>query len=150
MRNAQWHLYRSENWNTDSFEEYVKATELMTPEPMQGMSEHIYEEARKFSDLGTLDRDGQIAKSMEAAAQLGKVFYVGEFSGPTDGNTSDLIASHHETYYNAGVQLSLIWNYALRAQIEHSFKASSREGNIAFGAMRKYNKKFRERIAEGQ
>lgn len=141
MRNAQWHLAHENNWTTDSFSQYVEMTGVMTPDPMKGMSEHIYEEARAFSDRGKLDRNGQIANSMECAKSLGKVFYVGEFTGPSDAN-SDVVKSHYETYYDLGVQLSLIWNFSLRGNVEHSFKAGTREGNIAFGFMRNLNQRF--------
>lgn len=143
MRNAQWHLAYDRNWNHDSFSQYIEMTGIMTPEPMKGMSEHIYEEARVFSDLGELDRRGQIEQSMKAAAQLNKVFYVGEFTGPSGGTSAELIQDHYDTYYEKGVQISLIWNYAYLGDIEHSFKAFTREGNIAFGCMRKLNNKYR-------
>jgi len=42
------------------------------------------------------------------------------------------------------VQLSLIWNYALKGDIEWSFKAGTEYGNMAFGFMRRYNNKFKE------
>ena len=149
MRNAQWHLAHENNWTTDSFSQYVEMTGVMTPEPMKGMSEHIYEEARAFSDRGKLDRSGQIANSMECAKSLGKVFYVGEFTGPSDAN-SDVVKSHYETYYDLGVQLSLIWNFSLRGNVEHSFKADTREGNIAFGFMRDLNQRFSDAVKQSQ
>lgn len=149
MRNAQWHLAHENNWTTDSFSQYVEMTGVMTPEPMKGMSEHIYEEARAFSDRGKLDRSGQIANSMECAKSLGKVFYVGEFTGPSDAN-SDVVKSHYDTYYDLGVQLSLIWNFSLRGNVEHSFKADTREGNIAFGFMRNLNQRFSDAVKQSQ
>lgn len=149
MRNAQWHLYHDNNWTVDSFAQYVEMTGVMTPEPMKGMSEHIYEEARAFSDRGTLDRKGQIASSMECAKSLGKVFYVGEFTGPSDA-AADVVKSHYDTYFDQGVQLSLIWNYSLRGNVEHSFKAATREGNIAFAYMRDLNNRFSDAIKQSQ
>lgn len=149
MRNAQWHLANENNWTTDSFSQYVEMTGVMTPDPVKGMSEHIYEEARAFSDRGTLDRSGQIASSIECARSLGKVFYVGEFTGPSDAS-SDVVKSHYDTYYNLEVQLSLIWNYSLNGDIEHSFKAGTREGNVAFGYMRNLNQRFLDAIKQSQ
>ena len=147
MRNHQWHLANANNWTTDTFAQYVEMTGVMTPDPMKGMSEHIYEDPRAFSDRGTLDRRNQIASSMECAKSLGKVFYVGEFTGPSDGS-SDLVKEHYDTYFDLGVQLSLIWNYAYRGDIEHSFKAGTREGNIAFGCMRDLNKRFADAVKQ--
>ena len=142
MRNAQWHLANERNWNTDSFNQYKAITAVMTPPLVQGMSEHIYEAARSFSDRGTLDRDGQLKCSMEAAKELGKVFYAGEFTGTADGN-DELVSSYYASFYRTGVQLSLIWNYALLGDIEHSFKAGTHAGNVAFSQMRKLNGRFR-------
>ncbi|MGN1216295.1 MAG: hypothetical protein ACI4TJ_08615 [Candidatus Cryptobacteroides sp.] len=144
MRNAQWHLANNRNWNNDSFKEYVEITGIMTPDPMNGMSEHIYEENRVFSDLGTLNRTYQIIRAKEAAESLGKVYYIGEFTGPaTAHGDSTMIKKHYATYLSQKVQVSLIWNYALRGEIEWSFKADTEYGDMAFRLMRKYNDLFR-------
>ena len=143
MRNAQWHLANQKNWNTDSFAQYVEMTGIMTPSPMQGMSEHIYEDPRAFSDFGELDRRAQVEMSMRAARELGKVFYVGEFRGPSDAS-ADVVKDHYDTYMEKGVQLFLIWNYSYTGGTEHSFKHSTIGGNIAFGYTRDANNKFRK------
>lgn len=143
MRNAQWHLANQKNWNTDSFAQYVEMTGIMTPSPMQGMSEHIYEDPRAFSDFGKLDRRAQVEMAMRAARELGKVFYVGEFRGPSDAS-ADVVKDHYDTYVEKGVQLFLIWNYSYTGRIEHSFKHSTTGGNIAFGYTRDANNKFRK------
>lgn len=144
MRNAQWNLANNGGWNNDSFKQYVEITGIMTPEPMQGMSEHIYEESRVFSDLGTLNRTYQIIRAKEAATSLGKVYYIGEFTGPaTAHGDSTMVKKHYATYLSQKVQLSLIWNYALKGEIEWSFKADSEYGDMAFRYMRKYNDLFR-------
>ena len=117
----------------------------MTPDPMKGMSEHIYEESRVFSDLGTLNRTYQIIRAKEAAKSLGKVYYVGEFTGQKTANgDSTIIKKHYASYLSQKVQLSLIWNYALRGEIEWSFKAGTEYGDMAFKYMRKYNELFKD------
>jgi len=143
MRNAQWHLAYKDNWTTDSYDEYVEITGVMTPSPVNGMSEHIYEDPRKFYGLGTLSRDAQLIKSMACAKSLGKVFYAGEFTGTADAD-DDLVKAYYQSFYDTRVQLSLIWNYALLGDIEHSFKAGTHAGNVAFSQMRKLNEKYRE------
>lgn len=144
MRNAQWNLANNGSWNNDSFKQYIEISGIMNPEPMKGMSEHIYEEDRVFSDLGKLNRTYQIIRAKEAAASLGKVYYVGEFTGPkTAHGDSTIVKRHYTTYLSQKVQLSLIWNYALRGEIEWSFKADTEYGDMAFGYMRKYNNLFR-------
>ena len=145
MRNAQWNLANNGSWNNDSFKQYVEITGVMTPDPMKGMSEHIYEESRVFSDLGTLNRTYQIIRAKEAAKSLGKVYYVGEFTGPKTANgDSTIIKKHYASYLSQKVQLSLIWNYALRGEIEWSFKAGTEYGDMAFKYMRKYNELFKD------
>lgn len=144
MRNAQWNLANNGSWTNDTFQQYVEITGIMTPEPMNGMSEHIYEESRVFSDLGTLNRTYQIIRAKEAAASLGKVYYVGEFTGPkTAHGDSLMVKKHYTSYLSQKVQISLIWNYALRGEIEWSFKAGTEYGDMAFKYMRKYNELFK-------
>lgn len=144
MRNAQWHLANAGSWSNDSFREYAEITGVMTPEPVKGMSEHIYEESRIFSDLGTVNRTWQLIRAKQAAASLGKVYYVGEFTGPRTANGDSLVVKrHYSAYFSQRIQLSLIWNYALRGDIEWSFKAGTGEGDMAFGLMRRYNGKFK-------
>ena len=145
MRNAQWNLANNGSWTNDTFQQYVEITGIMTPEPMKGMSEHLYEESRVFSDLGTLNRTYQIIRAKEAAESLGKVYYVGEFTGPKTANGDSLTVKRHYTaYLSQKVQLSLIWNYALRGEIEWSFKAGTEYGDMAFKYMRKYNDMYRK------
>lgn len=140
MRNAQWHLANRGNWDTDSFAEYKEITQVMTPDPMGGVSEHVYEDARVFSDLGSLNLTYQLARAKEMAASLGKVYYIGEFTGPkTARGDSSMVKKHYAAQYAQKVQLSLLWNYALRGDIEWSFKADSDEGRMAFKFMRRYN-----------
>ena len=148
MRDAQWHLANQKNWSTDSFKEYVEITSVMSPAPMTGMSEHIYEDSRKFSDLGTLNRTQQVIKAKECAAQLGQAFYVGEFTGPkTVSGDTVKVKSHFSTYLSQKVQISLIWNYALRGNIEYSFKATDYNG-APFSLIRRYNANFKKMSPE--
>jgi len=115
---------------------------------MTGMSEHIYEDSRNFSDLGKLNRTQQIIKSKECATQLKQAFYVGEFTGPKSASgDSSKVKSHFSTYYSQKVQLSLIWNYALRGNIEYSFKAKDYDG-VAFSLIRRYNNNFKKMSPE--
>lgn len=148
MRDAQWHLANQKNWSTDSFNEYVTISKVMSPAPMTGLSEHIYEDPRNFSDLGKLNRTQQVIKSKECAAELGQAFYVGEFTGPkTVSGDSVKVKSHFSTYYSQKVQLSMIWNYALRGNIEYSFKADDYNG-VAFSLIRRYNNNFKKMAPE--
>ncbi len=149
MRNAQWNLANNGSWTNDTFKQYVEITGVMTPDPMEGMSEHLYEESRVFSDLGTLNRTYQVIRAKEAAETLGKVYYIGEFTGPASARGDSLVLKkHYTTYLSQKVQLSLIWNYALRGEIEWSFKADTDYGDMAFGYMRKNNGLYRKMKSE--
>lgn len=144
MRNSQYNQMKYSSWGTDSFDEYVQMCGIFNPDPMTGMSEHIYEEARVFSDKGTVGRSEQVALAKQAAAQLGKVYYVGEFTGPkTAAGDSLMVRKHYISYFAQRVQISLIWNYALKGDIEWSFKADTPYGNMAFNLMREYNERFK-------
>jgi len=151
MRNAQYHLYnKPASWTTDSYEQYKTMTAMMNPEPLKGMSEHVYDDARKFSDLGTLDLSNQLIQAKRCAKELGKVYYVGEFTGPHSSaeDWKAQMEKHYVAHYAQRIQLSLVWNYALKGEIEWSYRADSDWGNAAFRLMRMYNKKFEKIIQD--
>lgn len=144
MRNAQYHLMTGPSWDNDSYAQYKEVTEVFNPDPMTGMSEHVYEDARVFSDKGTLNRSDQISYAKQVAAELGKVYYVGEFTGPKTAEGDSLkVRKHFISYYAQRVQISLMWNYALKGDIEWSFKADTPYGRMAFNLMREYNERFK-------
>ncbi len=147
MRNAQHHMMTEKSWTNDTYDQYCEITHIFTPEPMNGISEHIYEEARVFSDVNSgkeLSRNEQVSYAKQMAASLGKVYYVGEFTGPKTANGDSLmIRKHLIAYYAQRVQVSLMWNYAYKADIEYSFKHDSPFGNMAFNMMREYNERFK-------
>ncbi len=144
MRNAQYHLMVGPSWDNDSYAQYKEVSAVFTPDPMTGMSEHVYEDARVFTDIGTVGRSDQIKYAKQAAAELGKVYYVGEFTGPKTAEGDSLkVRKHFISYYAQRVQISLMWNYALKGDIEWSFKADTPYGSMAFNLMREYNERFK-------
>jgi len=151
MRNSQYHQYRYATWDTDSYKEYTEMTAKMTPSPMLGVSEHVYNDVRKFSDLGEVDLAGQIEYAQRCAADVGKVYYIGEFTGP---HTSDptgweaTMAKHYAAHLYGRVQLSMVWNYDYDGGTEWSFKADTDWGDATFKLMRQYNVKFAEIIPD--
>lgn len=149
MRNAQWNRAYNNTWTNDTYGQYEEITGLFTPEPMKGMSEHVYEEARVFKDKGIVNLTSQMMYAEKAATDLGKVYYIGEFTGPaTAKGDSTMVKKHYAAQYSQKIQLSLIWNYALRGEIEWSFKAGTDYGDMAFGLMRRYNALLKEMKAE--
>jgi len=144
MRNSQYHQMTSKTGDTDSWEQYKLVTEILTPEPMKGMSEHIYEDSRSFSDKGTVNRSYQVTYAKQVAEALGKGYYIGEFTGPKTAKGDSLMVRRHLiAYYAQKVQISLMWNYALKGDIEYSFAADTPYGNLAFNLMREYNEYFK-------
>lgn len=145
MRNAQWHRAKQGNWTNDSYDQYEEITGVFTPSPMNGMSEHIYEEPRVFSDKGSVNLTYQLMNAKNVAASLGKVYYIGEFTGPkTASGDSSMVKKHYIAQYAQKIQLSLIWNYAYDGDVEWSFKAGTEYGDMAFGLMRRYNELFKK------
>ena len=146
MRNGQYHLMTIPSWDTDSYEQYKEVTGVFTPDPMNGMSEHIYEDAREFSDKGTVGRSDQLSYAKQAAAELGKVYYVGEFTGPSCSDAlgdSLKVRRHFISYFAQRVQVSMMWNFALKGDTVSSFSADTPNGRIAFNLMREYNERFK-------
>ncbi|MCQ2143526.1 MAG: hypothetical protein MJY56_05600 [Bacteroidales bacterium] len=146
MRNAQWHLYKENNWNDDSYDQYVEITGLMTPEPMMGMSEHHYlGDNRKFSDLGQQDHVNQIKYAKKCAAELGKVFYCGEFTGPACSNVGlEYPNQYYEDFFSERVQICMIWNFILKNNASGADFRPGEAGTIGvFSKMREINDKFK-------
>ena len=119
------------------------ATELFTPDPAEGMSEHVYEAGREFADRGKVTLSEQIAVAMGTARSLNKVYIVGEFGGLLP------LKQAYRTYYDAfldgGVQLSLIWNFSPGRRTEYSFSADDETGKYVFYLIREYNAMLKER-----
>ncbi|MCQ2142989.1 MAG: DUF1566 domain-containing protein [Bacteroidales bacterium] len=142
-RNAQYHLYTGPSWDVDSFDESVRIIGILTPSPMEGFSEHYYEDKRIYSDLGEMDFMERTAASKATAEALDKVFYVGEYTGP--GCTTEISSSmkaQTKAFYDNAIQLSLVWNFSNMGNIEYSFTADSEGGLKAFELIREYNRRY--------
>ena len=104
MRPSQYHLNTEYAFSVDDTQQYRAATELFTPDPAEGMSEHVYEAGREFADRGKVTLSEQIAVAMGTARSLNKVYIVGEFGGLLP------LKQAYRTYYDAfldgGVALS--------------------------------------------
>ena len=141
MRPSQCHLNTEYAFSVDDTQQYRAATELFTPDPAEGMSEHVYEAGREFADRGKVTLSEQIAVAMGTARSLNKVYIVGEFGGLLP------LKQAYRTYYDAfldgGVQLSLIWNFSPGRRTEYSFSAD--DGKYVFYLIREYNAMLKER-----
>ena len=162
MRNNQYNRWKSGTTTKDTFAQYVDVAAAFTPGDMLGMSEHIYDgETRAFKDYGTVSRDTQLDLALRCARQSGKVYYVGEFTGPAGTAAStggpDAVKSHLDSYLKNKIQISLVWNYAMTCNVEWSFSETqivrsvggvreiteSDYGAKTFEAMRTLNAEFK-------
>lgn len=142
MRNSQFNQYSLGTWTTDTYDEYCKINKILYPDPMNGISEHIYGEDRVFADLGTgnLNLTQTVIRLKDMAASLGKVCYVGEFLGPvTSKGDYAAVEKFYKCFAAQRVQLSLNWCYSLEATIEYSYKAGTKDGDFIFDTIRQTN-----------
>ena len=77
---------------------------------------------------------------MYAARTLNKAYVVGEFAGVLQ--SEEAYRKYYDAFLDAGVQLTLLWNFALRGDVEHSFTATEPRGQYLFGLIREYNEKY--------
>lgn len=143
MRNSQYNQYTLGTWTTDTFDEYCKINKILYPDPMNGISEHIYGEDRVFADLGSLNLTQTVIRLKEMASSLNKVCYVGEFIGPiTSKKDYAVVEKFYKCFTAQRVQLTLNWCYSLEGTIEYSYKAGTEEGDFVFKTIRQTNVKL--------
>lgn len=143
MRNSQYNQYTLGTWTTDTYDEYVKINKILYPDPMNGISEHIYGEDREFADLGKLNLTQTVIRLKEMASSLNKVCYVGEFIGPVTSNGNyDVVNKFYSCFTAQRVQVSLNWAYSLGASTEYSYKEDTPHGDYIFQIIRQTNVKM--------
>lgn len=139
---SQYHQYVEHSWTADTPQQYAEITRKLNPDGMRSVSEHIYDLKRKVGPYDSLlDLDGQLALARDAAHSMGKIYYVGEFAGvlPSEGD----YRIFYDAFLRAGVPLSLVWNFSMKGNIEHSFTAESDRGKYIFALIREYNEKLK-------
>ena len=142
LRPSQYHQYVEHSWTVDTPQQYAEITRKLNPDGMRSVSEHIYDRERKVGPYDSLlDLDGQLALARDAAHSMGKIYYVGEFAGvlPSEGD----YRIFYDAFLRAGVPLSLVWNFSMKGNIEHSFTAESDRGKYIFALIRGYNEKLK-------
>ena len=166
MRNVQWHLahetepigdfqtYIDNHAKHDSYAQYLEISSLFNPDNMDAVSEHcyyntdtpdhIYNPWRAFSDREIpLVLAEAVACCKQAAVDIGKVYFVGEFHCASVVSEEKMI-ENYEAFLANKVQLTLAWNFSRTGIIECSFSADTPEGVATFNAMREYNRKMSE------
>lgn len=139
LRASQYNQYTNNSWTTDTKAQFRQITDILTPERMQ-VSEHIYENSRRFADVGEVFLAERLRIAKASAAASGKTYFVGEFGGPD----FEGYKAHYEALFSAGIQLSLVWNFSIDGTIEYSFTEESEKGKYLFELIRTYNKKFKD------
>ena len=141
LRPSQYHQYVEHSWTADTPQQYAEITRKLNPDGMRSVSEHIYDLKRKVGPYDSLlDLDGQLALARDAAHSMGKIYYVGEFAGVLPSEADYRI--FYDAFLRAGVPLSLVWNFSMKGNIEHSFTAESDRGKYIFALIREYNEKL--------
>jgi len=143
MRNSQYNQASLGTWQTDTYDEYVKINKILYPDPMHGISEHIYGEDRIFAGIGALNLTQTVIKLKEMASSLNKVCYIGEFIGPvTSKGDYAVVEKFYKCFAAQRLQITLNWCYSLEGTIEYSYKADTDYGDFVFKTMRQTNIKL--------
>lgn len=122
-RSAAYHLYHNNTWTVDSYSEMAQMMKKLSPEPMNMMSVHVYQDADNSEQgAGSItsdqieDFDRQVGWYVQAAKEANQALFVGEF-GIMERTCKDISVAKEilKRQYNAfmkhGVQLSCIWVY---------------------------------------
>ena len=122
-RSAAYNLYHNDSWRQDTYEQMAEMMYMLSPEPMNMMSVHVYQDADN-SEAGassvTMDKiedfDTQVKNYMKAARAVGQALFVGEF-GIMERTCKDqsvakaILKAQYDAFMKHGVQLSCIWVY---------------------------------------
>lgn len=142
LRPSQYHQYTDNTWEQDSYGEYKEITAKFTPEGLDTVSEHVYFQSQKTFGQ-PLSLAEYLSYATQAAKELKKAYYVGEWGG---GDSTD-ISYYREIgndFVDAGVQLCLLWNFNIEeASVEYSFSADSIRGKKLFSVLAEMNHRYR-------
>jgi hypothetical protein len=117
LRSSAWHNRQERSWRTDTAAQFQEMVRLTTPDPINVVSVHCYDENL-----------ARVAGAAGAAAALGKPLFVGEFQIPnaTTPSSRPQLEAFLTSLRAAHVPLAAIWVYDLKSQ-EDTF--SIRENN---------------------
>lgn len=135
-RESAWHNRKERSWKKDSPEQFAEMLALATPDPLNLISVHCYENAL-----------GQVGAATAAAAKAGKPLFVGEFqvakSESPDARAA--LADFLGTLEKHGVPLAAIWVFDFKSQ-DKDFNITPANGRAwQLGVLRDWNIKFAQR-----
>ena len=141
LRPSQYHQLKYNTWEQDSYEEYQQITAMFTPEGLDAVSEHVYFQSQTtFGQALSLSQ--YLSYATQAAKELKKAYYVGEWGG---GNNQDMSGYREigNDFVDAGVQICLLWNFSLEEDaVEYSFCADSSRGKKLFVILAELNHRY--------
>ncbi|MBE6872167.1 MAG: glycoside hydrolase family 5 protein [Ruminococcaceae bacterium] len=110
-RAGQWHQYMYKSWGPDDREQATEALSLLTPDPFDTISVHLYTPEKWFDGIKTnADYVGYLA---EAAKELNKCTFIGEFGGDFSTLGRDVVTAQINEILEAmkenEIDLGAIW-----------------------------------------
>jgi hypothetical protein len=114
-RPSAWHQEQEGKWTTDTPEQFAEMMRLVNPAPITGISVHLYE-----------DNEGRLGQAVQAARQLHKPLFVGEFGAP--GATPEAQAACRrqlKAIRDEEVSLAALWVFDLASQDDFSVTATN-------------------------
>lgn len=141
LRPSQYNQLVENTWEQDSYEQYKQITAIFTPEGVETISEHVYFQSQvTFGQL--LDLLQYLSCVTQAAKELKKAYYVGEWGG----GSSDDMSYYREIandFVDAGVQICLLWNFNVEeGTIEYSFSADNSRGRSLLAVVAEMNHRY--------
>ncbi len=115
-RNAAYNLYHNDSWQQDTYEQMAEMMYMLSPEPMNMMSVHVYEDGDGNTAKDIEDYDTQVGNYMKAAKAVGQTLMAGEFGVAEDACDSrdtakKVFKAQYDAFMKHRVPLSFIWCY---------------------------------------
>lgn len=141
LRPSQYNQLHFNSWEQDTEAEYAEMTAMYTPDGMDTICEHIYfTEQKTFGENLTLA--AYLSRLTAMAKNMKKAFFVGEWGGGSSTDY-DYYKGIADDFVDAGVQLSLLWNFNVsEGSTEYSFSADSERGRRLLGIVEYMNGRF--------
>lgn len=113
-RSSAWNLLKTQQWTRDTRDQYMEMLGLQNPDPINVICLHAYPATPTDGYFGAnaVDFDGLIKASMEAAKNLKKPFFLGEWGAQEaqfGGQTKTKFMEILNAIENNKVPLSAMW-----------------------------------------
>ena len=105
-RLSAWHNEHDNDWNKDTREQFQEMLEKGNPDPINGISLHVYE-----------DDDQRLEWAVEVSKRMNKPLFVGEFGA--EGTSPEQMARFHrllKAIVDFQIPLAAVWVFDLNSQ----------------------------------